>query len=90
MIDNPIIQRAVVFKFKGAQGMRHTLDCVLNRMREIVHRVNAPGIPRAVVRDTVDAVQNRVTHIEVAGSQVDFRPKRHFAVLEFPCPHAAE
>ncbi|MPN16036.1 hypothetical protein SDC9_163374 [bioreactor metagenome] len=56
----------MILKLQRAQGMGDALDGVLNGMGEVVHGVNAPGFPGAVVPDAVDAVNHRVAHVEVA------------------------
>ena len=70
--------------------MGDSLQHILDRMGEIIHRINAPGISGAVVPGPVDPVDNRVAHIEIAGGQIDFSPQRHFSILELPGSHSAE
>ena len=67
MGNYPVIQRPMVFKFKRAQRMRDTFQRVLDRVRKIVHRVDAPRRSRAMMRHMIDAVNHRITHIEVSG-----------------------
>ena len=40
------------------------------------------------MRQMVDPVDNRVSHIEVAGSEVDLRTESHLSVLEFAGSHS--
>ena len=47
---HPVVQRSVVFKFQGTKGMGHALQIVADRMREVVHRIDTPSIPRTVMR----------------------------------------
>ena len=70
--------------------MGDALHGVLKGMGVVVHGVDAPLVPGAVMAGVVDAVDDRVPHVEVAGGQVDFRPQGVAAVLELPGPHAAE
>ena len=70
--------------------MGDALERVLDRMGEVVHRINAPGVAGAVMMESVDAVDDRVAHVEVAGSEVDLGAQRHAAVGELAGSHAAE
>ena len=59
-------------------------------MREIVHGVDDPVVPRAVVGRLQDAVQDGVTEVEVGRGHVDFRPEHPAALFEFSSTHAQE
>ena len=80
----------MVLKLKTAKRMRNSFDRILDRVSEVIHRVNAPFVAGAVVMQMVDAVDNRIPHIEVAGSKINLRAKRHRTVLEFTGLHACE
>ena len=73
MFDNPVIERTVVFIFKRTERMGYSLKSILDRMGEIVHREDTPFCSLAVVVDIADTVEYRVAHIEVTGSEIDFR-----------------
>ena len=49
LLDVPVIERTVIFKFERANRMRDLLDRIGLTVGEIVHRVNAPLIPGAMV-----------------------------------------
>ena len=49
-------------------------------MRKIIHRVNAPGITRAVVVGMLDAVENRVAHQHIGVRHVNFRTQYLFTI----------
>ena len=74
-------------KLQRTQTVSNALDCVLNRVRKVVHRVNAPLVARSVVVQAVNSVDNRVTHIKVARCKVNLRTQGHLAVLKFTVFH---
>ena len=87
VLHNPVVQRSVVFKLQAAQGVGDTLQCVLDRMSKVVHGVDAPLVALAMVMHVTDSVNNRITHIEVAGSQVDLGTQGHCVVRELTGTH---
>ena len=80
----------MVLKLQGTQGVGDALHGVLKGMGVVIHGVDAPLVPGAVVAGVVDAVDDRVPHVEVAGGQVDLGPQGVAAVFKLPGPHAAE
>src|SRR6201990_1435850 len=89
-VENPVVQRPVVFEFERAQRMRDVLERIRNAVRVVVHRIHAPGVAGAVVMREADAVQHRVAHIEVRRRHVDLRAQHVLAFLELAGLHAAE
>ena len=77
-------------KLQRAEGVGDALQGILNGVGEVVHGVDAPLVALTVVVLVVDAVDDRVTHVEVAGGQIDLGPQRHGAVGELTGPHALE
>ena len=57
-------------------------------MSEVVHGVDAPLCACSVVRQVIDPVDNRVSHVEVAGSEVDLCTESHLSVFEFAGSHS--
>ncbi len=90
MLHHPVVQRPVILKLQGAQGVGDALQSVLNGVGEVVHGVDAPLVPLTVVVHVTDPVDHRVTHVEVAGGQVDFRPKGVPVILKFARAHPGE
>ena len=88
--DDPLIQRAVVLKLKAAQAEGDALNGVLNGVRKVVHRVDAPLVALAVMLDMLDAVDGRVAHVHVRAGQVDLGAQRFFAVGKLTRAHTAE
>ena len=63
--------------------MRNALDGILNRMRKIVHWINAPFISRVVMQRAVgDSVNNRVSHIDIRRCHINFCTKYALAVCK--------
>ena len=74
-------------KLKRAKAVSNALNCVLNRVCKVVHRINAPLVACSVMMQTVYSVDNGVTHIEVARCKVNLRTQGHLAVLKFAVFH---
>ena len=87
VVNDPFIQRTVILKLNRTHRMGDPFDCVLNRVCEIVQRINAPCIPLAVMMGADNPVNSRVTHIHIGGCHVDFCPQRFGTIREFPGPH---
>jgi hypothetical protein len=66
------------------------LQRVLDRMREGVHRVDAPAVARAVVRGVADAVDGRVAQVDVGRGHVDLGAQHHGAVGVLATAHLAK
>ena len=66
------------------------LDRVLERVRVVVHRVQAPLVAGVRVRGVQDPVDHRVAHVDVPGRHVDLRPQRARAVGKLAGPHTPE
>ncbi len=88
--DDPVVERAVILELQRADRMRDVLDRVRQRVREIVHRVDAPGVAGAVVVRVADAVDRRVAQVHVGRGHVDLGAHDVHAVGEFAGLHAAE
>ena len=67
IVHDPVVERAVRLKLQRAQRVRDALERVLNGVRKVVHRVDAPLVALTVMVHVADAVNNRVAHVEVAG-----------------------
>ena len=80
----------MVLKLQGAERMRDALNGIGQRVRVVVHRVDAPVVARAVVLGVANPVQRRVPHIQVGRRHVDFGAQHVLAVGELAGPHPAE
>ena len=87
---HPVVELAVVLELQGAERVGDPLDRVRQRVREVVHRVEAPGVAGAVVRGVADAVEERIAHLHVRRGHVDLRPHHVRAVGELAGAHAGE
>ena len=56
-------------------------------MRVVVHRVDAPLVPRLVVRRFANAIYRRVAHVHVRRRHVDFGAQHARAILELASAH---
>ena len=60
------------------------------RVREVVHRVDAPVVARPVVMRAPDAIENRIAHVDVRRRHVDLGAKHVCAILELAGAHPRE
>jgi hypothetical protein len=49
VFDHPVVERAVHLELQRAQRVGDALERVLQRVREVVHGIDAPGVAGAVV-----------------------------------------
>ena len=90
VVHDPVVQRTVILILQRAETVRDALERVLNRVREVVHRVDAPLVALTVMLDIADAVEHRVAHVEVAAREIDLRAQRVFALGELAVAHPLE
>ena len=87
LLHDPVVQRPVVLKLQRAQGMRHALKGILQRVGKVIHRVDAPFVTRIVMCHVGDAVDYGISHVHVRGSHVDLRAQHPASVGELPVFH---
>ena len=90
LAKHPVVKRAVIFEFERADRVRNALHRVLDGVREIVHRVNAPFVALTVVSSFQHAVNDRVAHIDVGRSHVDLGAEHERSVRDFARFHILE
>ena len=90
VVDQPVVQRPVILELQRAQRMRDVLERVRRRMREVVHRIDAPRVAGAMVMRVPDAVEHRVAHVDVRRRHVDLRAQHVCAVRELAGAHPRE
>ena len=90
LAHHPVVQRAVDLVLQRAQRVGHALQRVLQRVLEVVHRVDAPLVAGAVVVVAQDAVQRRVPHEYVRRGHVDLRTEDSRSVRELARLHPLE
>ncbi|MNN07532.1 hypothetical protein D3C81_1203590 [compost metagenome] len=88
--NRPVVERALILELSGAQGVGHALDGVFQRMGKCIHRINAPFIAGVMMRRMHDAVDDRVSQIDVRRGHVDFGAQHLLPVLEFAGAHPFE
>src|SRR6187397_354537 len=70
--------------------MRNALERVRDRMRVVVHRIDAPRVAGPVMMRAPDPVDDWVAHVDVGRRHVDLRAEHTRAVWKFARAHAAE
>ncbi len=87
VVAHPVVQRSVILELEAAQAVGDVLHRVLDGVGKVIHRVDAPLVTGAVMVQAVDAVDDRIAHVEVARREVDLRAQGHFAVLHLAVLH---
>ena len=90
VVDQPVIERAVVLELEGAERMGHPFDGVRLAVGEVIGRVDAPRVARSRVLRVQDAVDHRVAQIDVPRCHVDLGAQHPGAVGELAGTHPAE
>ena len=80
----------MVLVLQRAQRVRDAFDRIRQRVREIVHRIDAPRLTGAVMLGMTNAVEDRVAQIDVRRRHVDFRAQHVRAIRELASAHALE
>ena len=73
-LHDPVIKRAMVLKLQGAEGMSDPFDGIGERMSIVVGRIDAPGVPRSVMSNPPNAIQDRIPHVDIGRGHVNFGP----------------
>ncbi len=90
MLDEPVVERAVVLELERADGVRDAFDGVALAVGEVVRRVDAPGVAGAGMGGMHDAIEDRVAHVDVGRGHVDLGTQHRAAVGEVPGAHAGQ
>ena len=88
--DVPIVERAVIFEFQGADGVGDAFDGIALAVGVVVHGVDAPLVAGAVMLGVEDAVHDGVAQVEVGRRHVDFGAEGAGAIGELAGLHAGE
>ena len=70
--------------------MRHALDRVLNRVGKVIHRVDAPFVPRLVMAHVLDAIQRGIAHVDIRRRHVDLGAEGFGSVRKLASSHPLE
>ena len=87
MLEQPIVNRAVVHELEAAQAVCDAVSGVVDRLREVVERVDAPSVALTVMRGVQDAVQPRIAQFHVRVRQINFGSEQMSAVGIRPRSH---
>ena len=90
VVNNPIVQWTMVFKFDGAQGMGDAFQSILNWMSIVIQRIDAPFVTLTMMMCMNDTVDCRVTQVHVWRCHVDFCAESVASVREFAIFHTLE
>ena len=90
VLYNPVIERAMILELQRAEGVRDALYGVLDRVCEVIHRVDAPLVTGVVVMHVGHTVDDRVTHVQVRGCHVDLRTQGQGTVCVLAVLHVLE
>ena len=88
LLNEPVVERAMILKLQRAQRVRDTLDRIRLPMRVVVHGINAPLISGSVMLRVQNAVHHRIAHVQVRRSHIDLRPQSTRAIGKFSGAHA--
>ena len=81
----------MILELEGTQRMSDPLDRIRDRMRVVIHRVDAPFVACLMVDQTVpDAIQGRIAHIDIRRCHVDTRTQRAAAIRKLTGAHTPE
>jgi hypothetical protein len=88
--EQPVVEGAVHLELQRADRVGDALVRVLERVRVVVHRVDAPLVAGVVVVGLADAVDDRIAHVHVRRGHVDLRAEDRLAFVELAARHLRE
>jgi len=65
----------MILKLQSTDRMSNVLNCILDWVSKIVHRVDAPLISSIMMSQMSHTIDNRISHIHVRGSHVNLCTK---------------
>jgi hypothetical protein len=75
VFNDPVVNRPVVLKLQGAEGVGDALYEVLQGVGVVVEGVDHPPVPHVVMGGVDDAVEDRVPQLEVGVGGVNLGPE---------------
>ncbi len=90
MLDEPVIQRSMIFELQRTDGMRHALNGVLLPVRKVIGGVNWPLITRLMMRRVPNAIKDGIAQIHIAGRHVDLGAQHPLSVGKLAAAHFYE
>ena len=85
--DHPVVQWSVILKFQRTDRMGYPFNSVFNRVGKVVHGVNTPFVSCIMMFHMSYTVNDRIPHINIRGSHVNFRSEDFFAIPVFSFLH---
>ena len=65
----------MILKLQRTDGVGDVLDCIADRVGEVIHGVDAPLVSRSGMGCILDPVKGRVPHVDVGACHVDLGPE---------------
>ena len=87
-VENPIIEGPVRFELEGANRVRDPFDVITERVRPVVHRVDAPIVPGTMMRRVPNPVEHWVTQPNVRRVHIDLCSQCVRAIRKLPRFHS--
>ena len=89
-IQNPVIERAVIFKLQRTDRVRYIFKCVRNAVREVIKRIDTPGVAGTVVLYVPNPVNHRIAHHNIGVSHVNLEAQNMTTIGKLSVPHLAK
>jgi hypothetical protein len=89
-LDDPVVELARALELQRAERVGHALEGVLEAVRVVVERIDAPRVTCPVVVGVLDPHERRIAHLHVGRRHVDARAEDALAVLELAGLHPPE
>ena len=90
ILNEPIIQRFMIFKFQRAYGMRNAFNRIRLTMSKIVSGVNTPLITGLMVMRFTDTIQNRVAQVHIRRCHINSGAQHAGAFVKFAGAHTGK
>ena len=85
---HPVVEWSVILKFQRTDRVGDLLHCVLDRVSEIIHGVDAPLVPCIVVGHMGYSVDDGVAHVDVGRRHVDLGAQHFLPIFVLPVLHS--
>ena len=89
-VHQPVVERALVFKLQRTNAVCDLLQRVFDGVGKGVHRVDAPGVARVVVRGAANAVDGWVAQVDVGRGHVNLGAQHGCTIGQLAIAHFAK
>ena len=89
-LQKPVVERTVNLELQSADRVGDVFDRILQRMCEIIHRIDAPLIAASVMGRMPDTVNDRIAHVNVRRRHIDLGTQNFGTVFKFPGAHTGK